>query len=456
MRERIVVDETLRELEERNRQLNAVFRIASALYSSTKEGLTHTRLDNLLQDVLHIALDVVGADAGTLYLHNPEKDTLVFRYVVGEKANELMGLEIPSNRGIAGEVFHTGQPKITEDVTRAKSHLKDVDQKTGYQTRNMVTVPLMDIEGRPIGVIQALNKRDGNFDEFDMETLSIVATLAGTAIETVRIQEERRLAIIARLLGHISHDIKNMLTPIMTTAQTLDVFYQSCKERLQEIQPSVEQETWQQISEALSEFDEFFTEAIQMIEEGSSQIQERVRELSDAVKGVIAEPKFEPTDITEVAEKVLRALKPVAQKQGVELRLERIGEVPKVLLDPKRMYNALYNLVNNAIPETPSGGSVTVRVYINPEGEFPDGNYLGIEVADTGKGIPEEVRKLLFTDKAVSTKPGGTGLGTRIVKNIIDAHGGKIWVESEVGKGSTFFIRLPLRLEEKSKNSNEN
>jgi Signal transduction histidine kinase len=197
---------------------------------------------------------------------------------------------------------------------------------------------------------------------------------------------------------------------------------------------------------ALREFEAFFVEAVQMIEEGSAQIQERMREISDAVKGVIAEPRFEPTDVKEVTEKVLRALKPVAQRQGVELRLEVQGELPLVLLDPKRIYNALYNLVNNAIPETPPGGSVTVRIYVCPEGEFPDGNYLGIEVADTGRGIPEEVRKWLFTDKAISTKPGGTGLGTRIVKNVVDAHGGKIWVESELGKGSTFFIRLPLRL----------
>ncbi len=441
-------DEIIRELEERNRQLNAFFRIASALYSNAKEGLTHTRLDDLLQETLHIALDVVNADAGTLYLHNPERNTLVFQYVVGEKAKELMGIEIPADKGVAGEVFQTGQPKITEDVITEAKHLREVDQKTGYQTRNMVTVPLRDIEGKPIGVLQALNKRDGNFDKFDMETLSVVATLAGTAIETVRIQEERRLAIIARLLGNISHDIKNMLTPILTTAQTLNVIYQSCKERLVEVQPTAAEEVWKQIDEAMSEFDSFFAEAIQMIEEGAAQIQERVREISDAVKGVISEPKFEPTDITEVAEKVLRALKPVAQKQGVELRLEPVGQIPKVLLDPRRIYNALYNLVNNAIPETPPGGSVTVRAYVNSEGQFPDGRYLGIEVADTGRGIPEEVLRWLFTDRAVSTKPEGTGLGTRIVKNVVDAHGGKIRVESKLGEGSTFFIRLPLRLPE--------
>ncbi len=439
-------DELARQLEERNRQLNAVFRITSALYSAAKSGMTPARLDEFMQEVLKIALDVVNADAGTLYLHNPERNTLVFRYVIGEKASELMGLEIPADKGIAGEVFQTGQAKITEDVATEMRHLQEVDQRTGYRTRNMVTVPLRDIEGKPIGVLQALNKRDSDFDEFDMETLSIVATLAGTAIETTRIQEERRLAIIARLLGNISHDIKNMLTPILTTAQTLTLIYQNCRAELEQIRSQVTEEAWQKLNEALQEFDTFFNEAMQMIEEGSAQIQERVREISDAVKGVISEPRFEPTDINEVAEKVLRALKPVAQRQGVELCLERQGEIPLVLLDPKRIYNALYNLVNNAIPETPPGGRVVIRTYFKPDGEFPEGNYLGIEVSDTGRGIPEEVLRWMFTDRAISTKPGGTGLGTRIVKNVVDAHGGKIWVESELGKGSTFFIRLPLRL----------
>jgi signal transduction histidine kinase len=298
--------------------------------------------------------------------------------------------------------------------------------------------------------LQALNKRDGDFDHHDLEVLSIVATLAGTAIETARMQEERRLAIIARLLGNISHDIKNMLTPILTTAQTLVLFYQSLKDDLDNLRSEIPTAAWEKLGQALQPFDEFFREAIGMMEEGAAQIQERVREIADAVKGVIAEPQFVPTDLRELAEKVLRALKPIAQKQEVELRLEASPDFPQVLVDPKRLYNALYNLVNNAIPETPAGGSVTVRLYVQPSGEFPDGNYVGIEVADTGRGMPPEVKERLFTDRAISTKPGGTGLGTRIVKNVVDAHGGKIWVESELGKGTTFFIRLPLRVPEMS------
>lgn len=432
------------ELEERNRQLQAIFRITSALYAKQD-------LDGMLQETLKVALEVVNADAGTLYLYNPECNTLVFRYVIGEKADELTGRDIPADEGVAGEVFQIGQPKISEDVTREPRHLQGVGQRIGYRTRNMVTVPLKDIDGKPIGVLQALNKREGDFDEHDMETLSILATLAATAIETVRIHEERKLAIIARLLGDISHDIKNMLTPIITTAQTLELLYRPVQEGLKQLEKlKTGNGVWDRVAETLKEtlkpFDSFFQEAVIMIEKGSGQIQERVREISDAIKGVISEPQFELIDVNEVIERVLQALKPVAQRQGVELRLEQVTTIPKVLLDPKRLYNAFYNLVNNAIPETPSGGWVAVRTYVRYDGEFPEGNYLGIEVADTGRGIPPEVKESLFTDKAVSTKAGGTGLGTRIVKNVVDAHGGVIWVESELGKGSTFFIRLPLRL----------
>ena len=120
------VEDLLAELQERNRQLEAVFRLTSALYQRAKEGLTATELDEQLQETLLVALEVVHADAGTLYLYNPERNTLVFRYVIGEKAKELTGMEIPADRGVAGEVFQTGQAKISEDVTREQRHMREV------------------------------------------------------------------------------------------------------------------------------------------------------------------------------------------------------------------------------------------------------------------------------------------------------------------------------------------
>jgi signal transduction histidine kinase len=191
---------------------------------------------------------------------------------------------------------------------------------------------------------------------------------------------------------------------------------------------------------------EFFPEAMEMAYEGTTATQERVREIADAVKGIVAEPQFEPASINEIVEAVVKTLTIVATRGGVDLITE-LGDVPLADLDRKRIYNALYNLINNAIPETPRGGRVTVRtaaVDIDGDGAL---DHLQVVVADTGRGMPEHIRRRLFTDQAVSTKPGGTGLGTRIVKNVVDAHHGSITVESEVGLGTTFTILLPLRQE---------
>jgi signal transduction histidine kinase len=171
----------------------------------------------------------------------------------------------------------------------------------------------------------------------------------------------------------------------------------------------------------------------------AEQVQSRTKEIADAVKGDMTPPFFEEADLNETTEAIARPLKVVADKAGIALILDLEPNLPTVEYDRKQIYNALYNLVNNAIPETPTGGTITVRTR-----SYGD-DMVQIDVADTGKGIPEHVRARLFTDSAISTKPGGTGLGTRIVAGVIRRHNGKISVETELGRGSTFTVRLPLR-----------
>jgi signal transduction histidine kinase len=129
----------------------------------------------------------------------------------------------------------------------------------------------------------------------------------------------------------------------------------------------------------------------------------------------------------------------VAEQKGITLRLEGLDALPTIVADERRLYNLFFNLINNAIPETPPGGSITVRGHLDQ-----DTGGIALAVADTGRGMPPEIRDRLFSAKAVSTKKGGTGLGTKIVKDVVDVHKGKIWVESEPGVGTTFHLRFPL------------
>ncbi|HSB44034.1 MAG TPA: HAMP domain-containing sensor histidine kinase, partial [Nitrospira sp.] len=148
--------------------------------------------------------------------------------------------------------------------------------------------------------------------------------------------------------------------------------------------------------------------------------------------------EFSACDLSTITSNVFRSLGKMAQERNVRLITEDLELLPLIVADPRRLYNAFFNLINNAIPEVPPGGSVTVR----GQTSTPEGSVV-VSVIDTGRGMPPEVRDRLFTKRVISTKPGGTGLGTKIVKDVVDAHGGTIWVESELGVGTTIHIRLP-------------
>jgi len=436
------VEELERRLKQRQEQIEAIHRISSALGAIVRQK-------DLVREALRVSMELVGACAGSIILYDPDRDKLVFTHVVGPTADDLVGMEMAPDRGIAGSVFNSGELRVTEDVTTEAEHDKEVGEKVAYQTTNMVTVPLKSVEGRPIGVMQVLNKAEGSFDEDDVEVLAILGSQIATAIETSRLHERARLAEVVQFVGHISHDVKNMVTPVQTGAETLQFMMDDMFARLDEVYEGASADPQvQQLKDITGEVRDFYAEMIDIILDGSNNVQARTKEISDCIKGMVSKPHFEPLDLRELVDRAVKPLQLVADSAGVALAHEPLGDMPQVVADEKQLYNAIYNLANNAIQACEKGDSVTIRTSAVPEGEWPDGGYALIEVVDTGSGIPKEVLDKLFTDDAVSTKPGGTGLGTRIIGDVVKIHGGTIAVDSEVGVGTTMSIRLPLTREE--------
>ncbi|MFN3651098.1 MAG: ATP-binding protein [Armatimonadota bacterium] len=430
-------------LRRRERELGAIRRITAALYA-------RTHLDDLVRQTLDVAIETVEATGGTIYLHDPKKNVLIFKWVVAapEIAARLRGMEMPDDKGIAGEVFHTGTGRVTLDVTKDRNHNRGVDQKTQFVTQNIITVPMRSMGGRTIGVAQVLNRREGEFDQDDLEVVEVICAQAASAIETARLYDEARRASVINLIGDISHDVKNLLTPVVTGMQTLEMMMDSMYEDLDKALPKVPDPVRDEVSWAVDGVRGFYQEAMEMVYDGARDAQERVREIADAIKGIVAEPHFELTDFRERAEAVAKVLKLVAERKGVTIALAGIEETGPVELDRKSIYNAIYNLINNAIPETPEGGTISVSARPTELNGVPA---LEIQVADTGRGMPPHIRERMFTDSAISTKPGGTGLGTRIVKNVVDLHHGTIRVDSEEGRGTTFTLRIPTRQPEETR-----
>jgi signal transduction histidine kinase len=176
-----------------------------------------------------------------------------------------------------------------------------------------------------------------------------------------------------------------------------------------------------------------------MIRRTCLRIHDQVKELADCVQGLSAPPRFTHCTVAGVVDDVLQTLRVLAEEQSIALHATQLDTLPPIVADERRLYSAFYNLVNNAIPEVPKGGSVTITGRTDPET-----NAVVVSVIDTGKGMPPEVRDRLFSARAISKKAAGTGLGTKIVKDVIDVHKGQITVESTVGSGTSFHLRLPL------------
>ena len=261
------------------------------------------------------------------------------------------------------------------------------------------------------------------YHEGTVEDISERKRLAADLLEEIKVAE------VTRWLGDIGHDVKNMLMPVLTGVDLLREEVHEILDRLAAGGEEAQGEASRKVSDEL----------IEMIVNNTRRIQDRVRELADAVKGVTTAPEFKPCRISVCVEAVIVSLRRYAAEKGVVLHAEGLESLPVIQADERRLFNALYNVIDNAIPEVPAGGSVTVRGQVDVGADM-----FVISVEDTGRGMPPDVRDALFTTQVISRKAGGTGLGTKIVKDVVDAHKGSIGVESELGVGTTIRIRLPL------------
>jgi DNA-binding response OmpR family regulator len=186
----------------------------------------------------------------------------------------------------------------------------------------------------------------------------------------VQLWEEAKLSEIARLLGDIGHDMKNLMMPVLLGAQLLDDELREVFSMLPQSEASKAKE-----SQGLSK------QILEMIRNNGQQIQDRVKEIADAVKGRSSPPKFGPCELEKIVTAVFDTLRFFAEANQVGLAKDGLDGVPIIQADANRLFNAFYNLVNNAIPET-SGGTITIRAEVDSESQE-----VIVCVVDTGRGM---------------------------------------------------------------------
>lgn len=197
-------------------------------------------------------------------------------------------------------------------------------------------------------------------------------------------------------------------------------------------------------SSILDDMDPKFVQKIENIRMNTEKLYEIVESMLDIArieKGAMAITKQEAS-IEAILEQVIASQRPLAQEKQQNLQLVTIGELAPIKMDARKMHDAIRNIVNNAIKYSPEGGKIQVSV-------ADEGKMIHIWVKDNGVGIPlSELNKIfdrfyIVAAEELSYQVNRMGLGLPIAKGIVESHGGKIWFESEVGKGSVFHINIP-------------
>ena len=416
------------ELERHNKMLDALYAIESVVSRSLD-------LDEIFNVALSKALEVTDTEGGTLY--SLDGDILRLEAFSGlstefkEKAQfRKLGEGIP---GIAAQL----EKPITMDISQFPSpNLLPYVEKEGLVS--FIGTPLMS-KGKVVGAMSMGTVKKRIFIKEDLDLLFTIGNIIGIAAENAKLYKESRenlqklqeayqeLQTLDKmkddLISNVSHELK---TPLISIKGYGELLYDG---KLG----------------GLSDGQKKSLEAIIRNADRLTRLINSILFISKLQAGKV-EFKFESLDIKEILKICVDDFKHIMDKKQIQLEID-IPEIPYVLGDKDRFIEVITNLLDNAIKFTPDRGNISIKAQGEEE-------FVHIIVSDNGIGIPSEILPKLFTrfyqvDASTARKFGGTGLGLYITKNIIDAFQGKIWIESEIGKGTTVHVMLPVSKDSK-------
>jgi signal transduction histidine kinase/CheY-like chemotaxis protein len=424
----MVINQQEHEVRERAAELITINHISQALATQLDKDRLIQLVGDQVRDLFHAPIVYVSVlDRATMMLHFP--------YTYGEEAPSR-----PFGSGMTSQIIRSGQPLlINEDMDNKRAKL-GVEQM-GSPTASYLGVPIPS-GGQVVGVISVQSTdQEGRFTEADQQLLSTIASAVGVSLHNARLFEEAGHARAAAeeadaakssFLSTVSHELRTPLTSVLGFAK---IIRRRLEERLFPLIPADDRKIAQAKTQVIENLNVVVSEG------------ERLTKLIDDVLDLakIEAGKFTwnmaSVSIADVIDRATAATASLFEAKKLELRRSVEPDLPSVTGDQDRLIQVVINLISNAVKFT-DAGSITCSVRL-------DGEDLVVSITDSGIGIapadqPKVFEKFKQVGDTLTDKPKGTGLGLPICKEIVEYHGGRIWVDSEPGKGSTFSFTLPL------------
>jgi GAF domain-containing protein len=415
------------EVQARTRELSQSVEELSALGAVSQAINSTLDIEAVLTTIVAKAAQLSGTEAGTIYTFDESRQEFRLRATHG--MDEAMIAAIRDRRIGAGDTA-IGKAAAERasiqipDVLKESSLVLDIIVRAGY--RSVLIVPLLRLD-QIIGALVVRRKAPGEFPKSTVELLETFADQSVLAIQNARLFHEiedksRQLAEASQhksqFLANMSHELRTPLNAILGYTELM-------------------------ADGAYGEPSEKTLEVLKRLEANGKHLLGLINDVLDLSKIEAGQLVLELSDysVQDIAQTVRSTLEPLAADKKLAFKVEVAPQLPSGRGDGRRLTQVLINLVGNAIKFT-DAGEVAIKAEAN------NGSFY-VSVRDTGPGISAADQAKLFqefqqADNAITRKKGGTGLGLAISKRIIEMHGGKIWVESQPGQGSTFAFTLPV------------
>ena len=411
-------------------RLPAIFEIARIL-------ATEQDLDVMLQKFLSCLIETLeAAETGVLEIYDPSDERLNIRSVQGYDLDVLGKIRLDAGEAMGGTALETGRSELysnPEDIADVRANLRPENRElyrlatTGRrQPQSAICIPLIAGQTKVGVLVLESRTKPGSFDHGDIPFLKAVADIIALSIENARLRKEledtRALEeanrLKSELISTLAHEMRTPLTSIKGYSTAL-------------------------LMEEFSFSPETQREFLKIIDEECDLLQDLIHDLleSSIIDGGLLRLEPQPIRLPRLAQDVTDDIARRSDKHRILVDFPE--DFPIVDADPHRIEQVLRNLVDNAVKYSPEGGLIVVR------GEIHEDEAV-VSVADQGVGIaPADLNRLFEKFFRVEWGLGrhvvGSGLGLPIALTIMEAHGGRIWAESQLGEGSTFYFTLPLQ-----------
>ncbi len=364
-------------------------------------------IDEVLQSIVKVACELTNADRGTLYLVDKSRNELWSKVAIGSEFKEI---KVAIGEGISGYVAQRGEILNIENVQEDTRFNTKFDKSSGYVTKSMLTFPIRNKTQDIVGVLQLLNSKSEKFTKLDEEFLAALSTHAALALQNAELVEQllssERVTSLGKMANFLLQDIKK---PILVSKRYAE--HLKTKETPEEVTKVIDM-LLEQLNHVVD-----LVQATSSYSEGQIVLRSILRNLNQALDDCVARID------SYVRSRDCRIIKEYDKDISVKI-------------SEKQFYQAFQNIIKNSCDAMPEGGDITLST------KRVD-NSVNIIIRDKGIGIPLSLLEKIFEPFVSHGKKEGVGLGLSIAKKIIEEHGGKISVQSEIGEGTSLTITLP-------------